>query len=85
MGCPGPRLRRPGAGEATGGDEVFRDLVLARIIEPVSKLDSGRVPEEADIAPASYPTVCRRLRMYAWRAKLAGACAAYACGVPKRA
>jgi hypothetical protein len=50
---------------------VFRDLVLARIIEPVSKLDSARVPEEADIAPASYPTACRRLRMYA-RGLLAG-------------
>jgi len=25
---------------ATGGDEVFRALVLARIIEPASKLDS---------------------------------------------
>ncbi len=26
--------------KAAGGDAVFRDLVLARIIEPVSKLDS---------------------------------------------
>jgi hypothetical protein len=32
---------------ATGGDEVFAQLVLARIIEPVSKLDSLRVLEEA--------------------------------------
>jgi len=31
---------------ATGRDEVFRDLVLARIIEPTSKLDSLRVLEE---------------------------------------
>jgi hypothetical protein len=29
---------------ATGGDEVFRALVLARIVEPTSKLDSLRVP-----------------------------------------
>jgi hypothetical protein len=36
-----------GFGDATGGDEVFRQLVLARIIEPVSKLDSLRVLEEA--------------------------------------
>ena len=27
-----------GLGQAVGGDEVFRDLVLARIIEPASKL-----------------------------------------------
>ena len=29
-----------GFDNATGGDEVFRDLVLARIIEPTSKQDS---------------------------------------------
>ena len=54
-----------GLEHAAGGDEVFRDLVLARIIEPTSKLDSARVLEEAGIAPASYPTVSRRLRAYA--------------------
>jgi hypothetical protein len=32
-----------GLGAATGRDEVFRTLVLARIIEPTSKLDSLRV------------------------------------------
>ena len=32
-----------GFAAATGGDEVFRQLVLARIIEPVSKQDSLRV------------------------------------------
>jgi hypothetical protein len=65
---------------AACGDEVFRDLVLARIIEPSSKLDSARVLEEAGAAPASYPTVNRRLRVYArefWREKLA-ACVARA-------
>ena len=36
-----------GLDAAAGGDSVFRDLVLARIIEPVSKLDSLRVLEEA--------------------------------------
>jgi hypothetical protein len=30
-------------GDATGGDGVFRDLVLARIIEPARKLDASRV------------------------------------------
>jgi hypothetical protein len=66
---------------AAAGDEVFRDLVLARIIEPTSKLDSGRVLEEAGVAAASYPTVNRRLRAYAkqsWRGKLSAACAAHA-------
>ena len=36
-----------GFGQASGWDEVFRGLVLARIIEPVSKADSLRVLEEA--------------------------------------
>jgi hypothetical protein len=56
--------------QAAGGDEVFRQLVLARVIEPVSKLDSLRVLEEAGVAAASYRTVARRLRVYAkeaWR------------------
>jgi len=30
-----------------GGDDVFRQLVLARIIGPASKLDSLRVLDEA--------------------------------------
>ena len=70
-----------GFDQAAGGDEVFRDLVLARIIEPVSKLDSLRVLEEAGVAPASYRTVKRRLPAYAkdsWRQKISAACAAHA-------
>jgi hypothetical protein len=70
-----------GLEQAASGDEVFRQLVIARIIEPTSKLDSARVLEEAGIAPASYATVCRRLRVYAkdsWRAELSAACAAHA-------
>src|SRR5499427_6163687 len=70
-----------GLAAATGGDEVFAQLVLARIIEPVSKLDSLRVLEEAGAAAASYRTVTRRLRAYAqdsWRQKLSAACAAHA-------
>ena len=64
--------------EAAGGDEVFRQLVLARIIEPTSKLDSLRVLEEVGVTPASYPTMNRRLPIYAketWRHGLAAACA----------
>lgn len=70
-----------GFAEATGGDEVFRALVLARIIEPVSKLDSLRVIEEVGVDPPSYATLKRRLPAFAkesWRQSLAGACAAHA-------
>jgi hypothetical protein len=85
MGCLLDALCRAydvlGFGRASGGDEVFRDLVLARIIEPVSKLDSLRVLEEAGVAPASYATLKRRLPVYAkdsWRRKISAACAAHA-------
>ena len=50
--------------DAAGGDEVFRDLVLARVIEPTSKLDSLRVLEEVGIVPVSYRTLERRLPVY---------------------
>jgi hypothetical protein len=82
MGCLLDALSRAyrvlGFDQAGGGDEVFEQLVLARIIEPVSKADSARVLEEAGVAPASYSTVGRRLRMYAedsWRQRLSAACA----------
>jgi hypothetical protein len=67
--------------QAAGGDEVFRQLVLARIIEPTSKLDSLRVLEETGVAPPSYATVKRRLPVFAdqsWRQRLAAVCAAQA-------
>ncbi|WUI10388.1 IS1634 family transposase [Micromonospora sp. NBC_00421] len=54
-----------GFGAATGRDEVFAALVVARIIEPTSKLDSLRVLSEAGMDPPSYRTVKRRLRVYA--------------------
>ncbi len=84
MGCLLDALARGyevlGFGRASGGDEVFRDLVLARIIEPTSKLDSLRVLEEAGTAVASYRTVLRRLPAYAkeaFRQELSAACAAH--------
>ena len=70
-----------GLEDAAGGDEVFRHLVLARIIEPTSKQDSLRVLEEAGLSPVSYPTLNRRLPAYAreeWRQRLSAACAAHA-------
>lgn len=50
---------------AAGGDKVFRQLVLARIIEPTSKADSLRVLAEAVIETVSYATVKRGLQGYA--------------------
>jgi len=54
-----------GFAAASGRDEVFEAPVLARIIEPTSKLDSLRVLAEAGWDPPSYRTVKRRLRVYA--------------------
>ncbi len=54
-----------GFGVAAGRDEVFKALVLARIIEPTSKLDSVRVLGEAGMDAPSYATIKRRLRVYA--------------------
>jgi hypothetical protein len=70
-----------GFDRATGGDEVFAQLVLARIIEPTSKLDSARVLEEAGAEAVSYRTLKRRLPEYAkqpWRQRLSAACAGHA-------
>jgi hypothetical protein len=78
LGCGYGEL---GFAEAAGGDEVFWQLVLARIIEPTSKQDSLRVLAEVGIDAASYPTVNRRLPVFAkaqWRQRLAAACAAHA-------
>jgi len=70
-----------GFDQASGGDEVFRALVLARIIEPTSKLDALRVLEEAGVAAPSYATLKRRLPRYGkplWRKDISAACAAHA-------
>jgi hypothetical protein len=70
-----------GFDEVAGDDEVFRQLVLARIIEPTSKEDSIRVLAETGITPASYRTIKRRLPVYAdeqWRRRVGSACARHA-------
>jgi hypothetical protein len=70
-----------GFAEATGSDEAFEQLVLARIIEPTSKADSLRVIEEAGMASVSYPTLNRRLPVFAkpaFRQSLSVACASHA-------
>ncbi|MFR9807421.1 hypothetical protein ACL02T_34800 [Pseudonocardia sp. RS010] len=43
-------------------DEVFRDLVIARVVEPTSLLDVGRVLADMGRQAASYPTLWRTLR-----------------------
>lgn len=40
-------------------DEAFRDLVLARVVEPTSLLDVGRVLADMGRQSASYPTLWR--------------------------
>jgi len=70
-----------GFGSVTHGDSVFRDLVLARIIEPTSKIDAARVLGEVGVEAVSYATLKRRLPAYAkdgFRQALSGACAAHA-------
>ena len=69
---------RLGFEAATDGDEVFRQLVLARLVEPTSKLDTIRVLTELGIQAAGYRTIFRRLPTYAtaqWRQGLEAACA----------
>ena len=70
-----------GLHHAAGGDEVFRALALARIIEATSKLDALRVLDEAGVPAPSYRTVTRRLPLcskQSWRKSLSVACAAHA-------
>ena len=51
-----------GLGFHAVGDEVFRDLVIARIVEPTSKLDSLRVLNDLGANTVSYRTIQRHLR-----------------------
>ena len=44
------------------GDLVFRDLVIARIVEPTSKLDSVRVLADLGAELVSYKTIDRHVR-----------------------
>src|SRR5690348_7031415 len=54
-----------GFDHATGGDGVFRHLVLARLIEPTSKLGRHRPGVLPHPHPSSSPvTLTRRLPMY---------------------
>lgn len=48
-------------GFATVGDETFRDLVICRIVEPTSILDTGRVLTDLGRRPATERTMRRSL------------------------
>ena len=70
-----------GFDSATDGDEVFCDLVAARIIEPTSKVDALRVLSETGVQSPAYRTLKRRLPIFAkpdFRQALSAACAAHA-------
>jgi hypothetical protein len=44
------------------GDQVFSDLVIARVVEPTSLLDIGRVLTDLGRVPAGYATMKRTLK-----------------------
>jgi hypothetical protein len=63
------------------GDEVFRDLVIARVVEPTSLLDTDRVLAEMGRVSASLSTRKRTLRRCFdgnYRDRLAGLCFTHA-------
>lgn len=63
------------------GDETFRDLVIARIVEPTSLLDNARVLTDLGQAPVSYSTMkrtMRRVESAKYRDQVATACFAHA-------
>jgi hypothetical protein len=62
-------------------DAVFRDLVIARIVEPTSKADSLRVLADLGAETMSYKTIQRHLARIGpgkYRDAVAGKCFAYA-------
>lgn len=64
-------------GFAVVGDETFRDLVIARIVEPTSILDTGRVLSDLGQRPSSEKTMRRTLSRCAgrgYRDLIAAAC-----------
>ena len=66
-------------------DRVFRDLVIARIVEPTSKLDASRVLADLGAKALSYRTIQRHLNQMGpgnYRDVIAEKCVTYAtdCG-----
>ncbi len=59
------------------GDEVFRDLVIARIVEPILLPGHRRVLTDLGVAPTSYATMKRTLskvKTAEYRDRIATAC-----------
>lgn len=86
-------FERLGFDTASGGDEVFKQLVLGRLIEPASKLETLRVIEEIGVRPcglgdgeASARHVCRAGVAAADSVRVRSACGVGAChlGVVRR-
>ena len=70
-----------GLGFDAVGDQVFRDLVIARIVEPTSLRDAGRVLADLGQRPASEKTLRRTLLRCAagkFRDRVAELCFAHA-------
>ncbi|MGQ4617851.1 IS1634 family transposase [Nocardia sp. R7R-8] len=64
-------------------DAVFRDLVIARIVEPSSKADAVRVLTDLGADPVSYKTIQRhlaRIQAGGYRGLIAGKCFEHAAG-----
>jgi hypothetical protein len=62
-------------------DAVFRDLVIARIVEPTSKVDSLRVLADLGADTMSYRTIQRhlaRINIHGYRDRVAGKCFTHA-------
>lgn len=61
---------------------MFTDLVIARVVEPTSMLDSGRVLRDLGRSPASYAMMKRALARASkegeYRAQVASLCFAHA-------
>ena len=65
LDCIDTCYQRLGLDVATGGDQVFADLVRARIIQPGSKFDSIKTLDQVGVTSASYATIKRHLSGYA--------------------
>ena len=68
--------RRLGLGDATGGDQAFEQMVLARLIEPTSKAQVPRVLGDLGLEPVSTRTLFRslgRAQERGYRESLSGA------------
>jgi hypothetical protein len=70
-----------GSGFDALGDETFQNLVVARIVEPTSLLDSARVLADLGVAASSYSTMkrtLRRVKTTKYRDQVAANCFAHA-------